>query len=124
MRESRPSVAQRTRQAHIAGVSKTLTAFLALLALLLMPFGMQESAAAASPAGHVAAEGHCDGNGGEEGATPSKVAQHCGTCMAVPVADVPQAVLDPLPRAPRSMASVTVFPGLEPEVSTPPPRRA
>lgn len=116
-------VAPRWRGTHMAGVSKTLTALLALVALLLMPLGMSGMAAAASPASLALSAGHCDGHDSEKGAVPAKAEQHCATCMAVPAADAPQATPGLVPEAPRSMTSARPFPGLEPEVITPPPKR-
>lgn len=106
----------------MAGVSKTLTALLALVALLLMPLGMS-GMAAASPASPALSAGHCDGHDSEKGAVPAKAEQHCATCMAVPAADAAQAAPGLVPDGPRSMTPARPFPGLDPEVSTPPPRR-
>jgi hypothetical protein len=116
-------VEARSPRGHMRPVSKALTSLFALFALMLMPLGMSgASAAAAAHTSSAVAAAPCDEHGGEKGTAPAEAEQHCATCMAVPVAVVAQAPVAPLPKAPRSMASATPFLGLEPEVSTPPPK--
>ena len=116
-------VEARSPRGHMWPVSKALTSLFALIALLLMPLGMSgASAAAAWPTGPETAAAPCEGHGSEKDAAPAEADQHCATCMAVPVAGVAQAPVALLPKAPRSMVSATPFLGLEPEVSTPPPK--
>jgi hypothetical protein len=110
---------------HMRPVSKALTSLFALVALLLMPLGMSgASAAAASSTGQETTAAPCDGHGGDNGAAPAKAEQHCAACIAVPTAGAPQAALALLPTAARSIASATPVLGLEPEVTTPPPKDA
>ena len=113
-------------QALMAGAMvRPIAKLLALLALLLMPFGMQPAAAAPAAPDHAAMPmQHCpepapahDMSGGIVGCTMA-----CSA--AVPADDLPAA-------EPAGLASVRPEPvaapdlrGLHPDTATPPPRRA
>lgn len=109
---------------HIGSVPKALTTLVALVALLLMPMGMSGMPAAAASPDRPALAGHCDSHGTEKDPAPSGMEQHCATCLVMPAAEGPRITPGLTPRAPRTMLAASAFQGLEPEVSTPPPRRA
>jgi len=98
-----------------------------LLALVLMPFGMAGSPAAAQPvtADHsMARPGHCDEQS-DRGKAPAHSSQqmHCAMCAALPASEPPAPVAGFLPTPPRNIATVARFKGIELEIATPPPRR-
>ena len=121
---SMETVAADAPAGHYGKMLKALTTLLALVALLLVPMGMSGMpAAAASPDGPALA-GHCDSHGTQKDQAPGTMEQHCATCLVMPAAEGPRVAPGLTPRAPLSILVACAFQGLEPEVSTPPPRRA
>lgn len=105
-----------------------LLRLIALLALVLMPFAMGSAPASAqSKSGEhsSASVGHCDEQRGQNDA-PVKSPQlmHCGMCTAIPAAETPAPITGLIPSAPRTMAPVALFNGIELEIATPPPKHA
>ena len=95
----------------------------ALVALVLMPFGMAAEPALAKPADHVMAmTGHCDDTGQKQDAPARKAMDCTASCTALPAADV--AIPEPMftPTLPRITAFASPFSGIEPELATPPPK--
>lgn len=100
---------------------------LTLLALVVMPFAMSSAPASAqsTSAEHISSSiGHCDEQSGQNDA-PVKSPQlmHCAMCVAIPAAETPGPVAALIPVAPRAMAPVVSFNGIELEIATPPPKR-
>lgn len=100
---------------------------LTLLALVVMPFAMGSAPASAqsTSAEHISPSiGHCDEQSGQNDA-PVKSSQlmHCAMCVAIPAAETPGPVVALIPVAPRAMAPVVSFNGIELEIATPPPKR-
>lgn len=110
---------------------------LALVALVLMPFGMASTSALAAPAdnGHVMAMGHemaemdkshCadrqDQNGDD---SPISKSMNCmAACAAIPGPGAPP-LADPIkPAELRNIFLATRFVAVDPEIATPPPKRA
>lgn len=101
--------------------------FVTLLALVLMPFGMIGTPANAQsiPANHaMVQQGHCDEqSNGDKAPAHSSQQMHCAMCAALPASEPqsPSAGLRPI--APRKIATVSPFNGIELEIATPPPRQ-
>ena len=108
-------------------MAATAITLLTLLALVVMPFGMGGGPASAQsmPAEHSSApSGHCDQQSGQD-EVPVKSPQlmHCAMCLALPAAETPGHTVALIPVAPRTMAPVASFNGIELEIATPPPKR-
>ena len=108
-------------------MTATMLRLITLLALVLMPFGMASSPAMAQPmpANHgMAQAGHCDEQS-DQNKAPSHSSQqmHCAMCAALPASDPPSPSVGLRPMAPRIIATVSPFNGIELEIATPPPRR-
>ena len=95
---------------------------LALIALVLMPFGM--GSAMAGPAHHpaTASAGHCDEQRGQPAENRSSIAPDCTACSMAIVAQARVQV----PAAAARVPAARPFPvrgiGLHPETATPPPK--
>lgn len=120
-------IVQSSSSHYGASMTAALLRLIMLLALVLMPFGMASAPAMAQPmpANHgLAQAGHCDEQSDQDKA-PSHPSQqvHCAMCAAVPAGQplTPGAGLRPT--APRIIATVSPFNGIELEIATPPPRR-
>ena len=99
-----------------------LIRWLTIASLVLMPFGMSSSPAAA--AGHHAAAGSmpCEGHEQPSKTTPDKQT-HCTSCVALAEPQPAAAAVD-FPPVPVLVDRVgELLMGLEPEVATPPPKR-
>lgn len=90
----------------------------ALVAVLLMPFGMP-APALALPA--PTASGHCDGHE-QPAEEPAKAQAHCTACSALPALAAPPSQAAVLPSTPRMIARMDMKPETIPEIATPPPR--
>lgn len=101
---------------------------LTLLALVVMPFAMGITPAGAqSMSGEhsSASAGHCDEQPGQnEAPVKSPQLMHCGMCISLPAAETPAPITGLNPSAPRTMAPVALFNGIELEIATPPPKHA
>lgn len=119
-------IAGKALRSYEAAMAATIFRLLALVALVLMPFGMAGSPAVAQamPANHAMAQkGHCDEQSDRDKAPAHSSQQmHCAMCAALPAAEPPVPVAGLRPIAPRIIASVTPFIGIELEIATPPPR--
>jgi hypothetical protein len=99
---------------------------LALVALIIMPFGMAATPALAQPAdqamaaGHGMPAGHCGDQQAPEKA-PAKM-DCTASCTALPasVAPTPKPLLKP--KVLRTITISVPFADIEPEIATPPPR--
>ena len=100
---------------------------LTLLALLALPIALGGAPAIAQsmPAEHSSASfGHCDEQPGQnEAPVKSSQLMHCAMCVALPAAETPGPAAALIPMAPRTMAPVASFNGIELEIATPPPKR-
>jgi len=110
-----------------ACMTAALLRLITLLALVLMPFGMASAPAMAQlmPANHAMGQsGHC-GKQTDQDKAPSHPSQqiHCAMCAALPASDPPTPIAELRPTAPRIIASVSPFNGIELEIATPPPKR-
>ena len=107
-------------------MTAALLRLLALLALVLMPFGMAGAPAMAQPmpTQHaMASMGHCDEQRDQDEAPVSKM-DCTAMCTALPATDAPAPAPALQPIVPRTIAIAVPFAGIEPELATPPPRRA
>lgn len=99
-----------------------------LLALVLMPFGMAGTPANAQPmpANHaMVQQGHCDEQPDRDKAPHQSSQQmHCAMCAALPASEPPCPSAGLRPAAPRKIATVSPFNGIELEIATPPPKRS
>jgi hypothetical protein len=101
-----------------------MSRLIALVALLLMPFGMTAAPALAQQPGHSAAmAGHC-GDQPDRGQSQLPTKEHCAVCGALPAADSPAPAPRLKPSMPRTAALAVSFAGIEPETATPPPKTA
>lgn len=97
---------------------------LALVAMMLMPLGMN-GAAVAAPAAAASEATHCGGHEQEPSEAPAS-ADHegCLACAALPALGH-DAEAEALRSAlPLLISAAHIFHGIEPEIATPPPRRA
>lgn len=100
---------------------------LALIALMIAPFGRMglAEAATAHHAAPMAMAGHCEDMPAPESGKPNKAAIDCMiACAAMTTesaADIAHAAPDPVAVAPRPLLSLH---GIQPEAETPPPRRS
>lgn len=108
---------------------------LALIALVLMPFGMTSTPALATPTGndnrmemgHGVAEmdmSHCaDGQDEQRDKAPTPKSMNCmAACAAIPAPGVPLLGEAFKPALPRAVFLATPFSGIDPEIVTPPPK--
>ena len=99
-----------------------LLKLLALLAVALMPIGM--GTAGAQPASHHAsAASHCAGEEEQQAPVAPEESQ-CMACAGLPAAAAPAAAERLVPAMPRLLRLSHEFAGIEPEITTPPPKRA
>ena len=108
-------------------MTAALVRIVTLLALVLMPFGMVGTKAYAQPmpAHHAMPQmGHCDEQP-DQGKAPahSSKQMHCAMCAALPASEPPTPFAGLQPSAPRIIATVSPFDGIELEIATPPPKR-
>ena len=100
-----------------------LLRLIALLAVLLMPFGM--APAAATPVQHRTTSmpmQHCPEQGSKHESKTAFAECTMACSAALPVIDVAQGQPLPIDRAPNHAAVVQVLHGLHPETATPPPK--
>lgn len=110
-------------------MSAALLRLLTLLALVLMSFGMASTPAVAQaiPANHAVTQtGHCDKQSPDHNNAPVHSSQqmHCAMCAALPASEPPTPAAEFRPTAPRTIAAVSPFNGIELEIATPPPRHS
>lgn len=118
-------IVQTASRPYGAQMTAAFFRLLTMLALVLMPFGMASAPAAQPmPADHaMAATGHCDEQSDQEKApSHSSNQMHCAMCAALPASEPPAPIAGFLPTAPRIIATVAPFNGIELEIATPPPR--
>ena len=100
-----------------------LLRLLTLVALVLMPFGMGNSAAIAGHHRATAAAGHCDDQGGEPAEQSSDQAIDCATACSMLATT--ESVLEegsPTIFAPATRPLADRASGLHPDTATPPPK--
>jgi hypothetical protein len=110
---------------------------LALIALVLMPFGMAGTPALAAPVAndHRTAMGHevagmemshcADRQDGQRDKAPTPKPMNCmAACAAIPAPGVPLLAEAMKPALPRAVFLATPFSGIDPEIATPPPKLA
>lgn len=116
-------LAAQRKRSRVTGMTVVMKA-LTLVALLLMPVGMSSPAAAAqhAPVRAMAMMEHCHGQAQEEEAPAS--AMDCSamcTAFLAGVAAMPASAPGPLLRC--TLQREKIFTGIEPELTTPPPRQ-
>jgi hypothetical protein len=105
-------------------MSAYLSRLIALVALLLMPFGMTATPALAQQSGHPdSMAGHCSDQP-DRGQSQLPAKEHCAVCSALPATDGPAPAPVLKPSMPRTAALAVPFTGIEPETATPPPKTA
>ena len=121
-----PVIVAKASRPYDATMVATVLRLLALVALIVMPFGMASTPALAQPADQAMATGHSmpAGHCGDQQA-PDKVPakMDCtAACTALPASIAPMP--DPLlkPKALRTITIYVPFADIEPEIATPPPR--
>ena len=105
----------------------TLFRLLGLLAVLLLPLGMQPAAAAAAPtADHhmVAPTPHCPDQAPKPQSKGGFVECTMACSAALPAAELPGDRPLLLVCAPSDAAAVRILDGLHPDIVTPPPKRS
>ena len=108
-------------------MASALLRLLALIALVIMPFGMTSAPALAAPAHHdmaMAGAGHCDEQQDSDRATVQDRMDCTAACTALPAASAPVLAPPLKPTTPRTIAIVAPFHGVILEIATPPPRLA
>ena len=120
-------IVQTSSSPYGASMIAALLRLLTLLALVLMPFGMASTPAVAQamPANHAMAQSaHCDQQS-DQNKSPAHSSQqmHCAMCAALPASEPPRPDAELRPTAPRIIAAVCPFNGIELEIATPPPKR-
>jgi hypothetical protein len=100
----------------------TLWKLLALVACLLMPFGMANAATTVQHEPQAQSD-HCSGRG-QPADAPAHPQLHCAACAALPAIEAPSADAIALPSAAVELPFVQVFSGIDPETATPPPKSA
>ena len=105
------------------GMLAVLCRLLAVVSLVLMPFGMLGAPASAAAPHVMTASMSCDGHDTSSKSAPERKA-HCTSCVAIaaPNAATPMAIFQPAIVLAGSAAHLLL--GLEPDVATPPPKRA
>ena len=121
------SVIVQTAASHYgAGMIAVMLRLLTLLALVLMPFGMASTPAVAQPmpASHAMAQSaHCNQRSDrDKSPVHSSQEMHCAMCAALPASAPPTAGAELRPTAPRIIAAVSPFNGIQLETATPPPK--
>ena len=105
-------------------MTSALMKLLALVALVVMPFGMTRATAMAQPmpADHsMTAMGHCDEQPKQDKGPVSKM-DCTAMCTALPATDTPPPDRIARLHAPQTIALVAPFAGVVLEIATPPPR--
>lgn len=111
-----------------------LVRFLTIVAFVLMPFGMASATTVSQPAGAVQVTsleqhlGHCnpqpsgDESDDQNGPTPGS---DCSSmCTVIPASDILTPVRIVQLLSPSADVLANPFTGIEPDITTPPPRRA
>lgn len=112
-------IAGQGARTYLGAMASALLRLLMLASLLLMPAGMASAPALAAPA--PASAGHCDEHQ-KPVDTSTKQQVHCTACTALPAIEAPEAATGMLPEASRLLALIQPISGIEPEITTPPPR--
>lgn len=97
-----------------------------VVALLFMLLGMAGTASIAQPTSahhELTALNGCDERGERHG-TPVSKSDCQGMCSAVATTTTPLPTPAAIVTAPRTLAPAAPFAGIEPEISTPPPKRS
>jgi hypothetical protein len=115
-------IARQGWRAYFRRMARSVLALLALAAMLLVPFAMAGTSAAAHAATPAAA-GHCDDPSPPSG-EPASPQMHCTACAALPAMEAPAEVAGLRPQALPPAARVGAFGGIEPDTITPPPKSA
>lgn len=113
---------------YVALMTAALLRLLTLIALVLMPLGMTGAPALAAPDHHgmmmMADPGHCDERQDQDEA-PARQQMDCtAACTALPATNEPDPAPVLKPTAPRLIGVAARFTGIEPEIATPPPKKA
>lgn len=120
-------IVQTASKPYGAGMTAALLRLVMLLALVLMPFGMAGAPAMAQPmpGDHtIEQSGHC-GKQTDQNKSPAHSSQqmHCAMCAALPASEPPPPAAELRLTAPRTIAAVSPFNGIDLEIATPPPKR-
>ena len=110
---------------YVAAVASVMLRMLALIALVIMPFGMTAAPAQAQPVHHamaMAGNGHCDEQQDQHRAPTRNQTDCAAACTALPAPAEPILARPLKPKAPRAVALVAPFHGIVLEIATPPPR--
>lgn len=121
-----PVIAARDSEAYGSAMAAAILRLLALIALTLMPIGMAGAPAVAgpAPAEHaMAGMAHCDEMPAKEPAPPQSKMDCMAMCTALPASFGAAPAPRMKPVAPRAIAVSAPFSGIEPELTTPPPKR-
>lgn len=121
-----PVIVAKASRPYDAPMAAIVLRLLALVALIVMPFGMAATPALAQPAdqamtaGHAMPAGHCGDRQAPEKA-PAKM-DCTAACTALPasVAPMPEPLFKP--KVLRTIMISVPFADIEPEIATPPPR--
>jgi hypothetical protein len=117
-------IVQQALYRYAAPMAAAVTRLLALIALIIMPFGMATTAAMAGPTHHataMAGSGHCDDQQQDQ-APVSKPMDCAAACAALASPAVPLFEAPAKPKAPRTITAAAPFNGIILEIATPPPR--
>lgn len=119
---------------YASDVDTVLVRFLTIVAFVLMPFGMASATSASQPADGVQVNsleqhlGHCnpqpsgDESDDQNGSAPSS---DCSSmCTVIPASEILTPVRVVQLRSPSAHILANPFTGIEPDITTPPPRRA
>lgn len=121
-----PVIVTKALRPYDAAMAAAFLRLLALVALIVMPFGMASTPALAQPAdqamsiGHAMPTGHC---GDQQAPDKAPALMDCtAACTALPasIAPMPEPLLKP--KALRTITISVPFADIEPEIATPPPR--
>jgi predicted lipid-binding transport protein (Tim44 family) len=105
---------------YVTAMHRYFLQIVALLGLVMMPFGMAASPAAANTA-PAAGAGHCADDSAPVG-DPAKPQAHCASCSAVPAIEATAPAAGLLPKAQRVLARSNPISDIQPETATPPPK--
>ena len=116
-------IASQSSGAYLARMSSTVMRLLTLVALVLMPFGMD--AASAVPAAHAPAASHCE----DQGSQPAEHSRHqavdCAmACSMVATAEARTGEAIPSHHLAADRPIAQRGTGLHPDTATPPPKRS
>jgi hypothetical protein len=104
---------------------RLICSLLALVAVLLMPLGMNAAAAAPSTSHHdMAGMGHCPDQGSQSESTPGIAACTMICAAALPAADAGMPGCAAIAALPAEVTSIRVLAGLHPDAADPPPKLA